>query len=92
MSVTRTNKLLEKAQQGKSHMTKEITDLIAKNRKLTTKCEEQDVAIKKLTHEVAGLTDKLDMAGAELEEMKKAAETKEETGMLADMATAVPVE
>lgn len=91
MSQTRTNKLLDKAIQGKTQMTKDIAALDAKNKKLTTKCEEQDAAIKKLTKENAELTDKLDMAGAELEEMKKAAESKKETATLADMATAVPV-
>ncbi|MDD5542813.1 MAG: hypothetical protein PHX83_06530 [Acidobacteriia bacterium] len=91
MSVTRTNKLLDKATQGKAQMTKDIAALIAKNKDLTKQREERDVTIAKLTSEVAELTEKLDMAGAEIEDLKKSAETEEE-GKIGDIATAVPVE
>lgn len=95
MSVTRTNKLLEKAQQGKSHMTREIADLIAKNKKLTKKCEEQDVEIKSLTAKNGVLSDKVDELSEKITTVRTGIADKlamQKTGTLADIATAVPVE
>jgi hypothetical protein len=92
MSVTRTNKLLEKATQGKAQMMKDIAALDAKNKKLAKICEGKDVEIARLTSENSNLSEKLDLAGAEIEYLKKAVEEADEEGNLSDIATAVPVE